>query len=153
MQLYNYFYWFKDAVPKNICDDIVRYAKQLQEQMAVTGGVSNKKLNEKEIKNIKEKRDSDVVWLDERWIYTAIHPYIFFISLLFLFLVPLFGVEVKGSKRWIEIPFFLRFQPVELVKKVESIFNIFAYWFISREKSSSVPEIPSANAIAASFPD
>ena len=76
MQLYNYFYWFKDAVPKNICDDIVRYAKQLQEQMAVTGGVSNKKLNEKEIKNIKEKRDSDVVWLDERWIYTAIHPYI-----------------------------------------------------------------------------
>ena len=56
MQLYNYYYWFKNAVPKNICDDIVRYAKQLQEQMAVTGGASNKKLNEKEIKNIKEKK-------------------------------------------------------------------------------------------------
>ena len=49
-------------------------------------------------------------------------PYIFFISLLFLFLVPLFGVEVKGSKRWIEIPFFLRFQPVELVKPMFIIF-------------------------------
>jgi len=76
MQLYNYYYWFKNAVPTHICDDIVRYAKQLQEQMAVTGGIGNKKLNEKEIKNIKEKRDSDIVWLDERWIYTAIHPYI-----------------------------------------------------------------------------
>ena len=36
MQLQNYFYWFKDAVPKNICDDIVRYAKQLQEQAKLT---------------------------------------------------------------------------------------------------------------------
>tara|TARA_Y100000590_G_scaffold258472_1_gene290116 strand:- start:2181 stop:3326 length:1146 start_codon:yes stop_codon:yes gene_type:complete len=49
-------------------------------------------------------------------------PYIFFISLLFLSLVPLFGVEVKGSKRWMEIPFLPRFQPVELVKPMFIIF-------------------------------
>ena len=49
-------------------------------------------------------------------------PYIFFISLLFLFLVPLFGVEVKGSKRWMEIPFLPRFQPIELVKPMFIIF-------------------------------
>ena len=40
----------------------------------------------------------------------------FVISLLFLFLVPLFGVEVKGSKRWMDLPFLPRFQPVEIVK-------------------------------------
>ena len=49
-------------------------------------------------------------------------PYIFFISLLFLFLVPLFGVEIKGSKRWMEIPFLPRFQPIELVKPMFIIF-------------------------------
>ena len=49
-------------------------------------------------------------------------PYIFFISLLFLFLVPLFGVEVKGSKRWMELPFLPRFQPVELLKPLFIIF-------------------------------
>jgi Bacterial cell division membrane protein len=50
-------------------------------------------------------------------------PYIFFISLLFLFLLPLFGVEVKGSKRWMEIPFLPRFQPVELVKP--NVYNFY----------------------------
>ena len=49
-------------------------------------------------------------------------PYIFFISLLLLSLVPLFGAEVKGSKRWMEIPFLPRFQPVELVKPMFIIF-------------------------------
>jgi len=49
--------------------------------------------------------------------------YLFFISIILLFLTLLFGVEVKGSKRWIEIPFFsTRFQPVELVKPLFIIF-------------------------------
>ena len=41
---------------------------------------------------------------------------IFFISYLTLVLVPLIGVEVKGSKRWIDLYFLPRFQPIELVK-------------------------------------
>ena len=49
-------------------------------------------------------------------------PYIFFFFLLFLFLVPLFGVEVKGTKRWMELPFLPRFQPVELLKPLFIIF-------------------------------
>ena len=34
MQLQNYYYWFKDAIPHHVCDDIVRYAKSIQDQMA-----------------------------------------------------------------------------------------------------------------------
>tara|TARA_B100001123_G_C15250043_1_gene1002433 strand:+ start:240 stop:1385 length:1146 start_codon:yes stop_codon:yes gene_type:complete len=49
-------------------------------------------------------------------------PYLFFISLLLLALIPLFGVEVKGSKRWMDFPFLPRFQPVELVKPLFIIF-------------------------------
>ena len=41
---------------------------------------------------------------------------VFFISLVFLLLVPLIGIEVKGSKRWIDLYFLPRFQPIELVK-------------------------------------
>ena len=40
----------------------------------------------------------------------------FFISLISLFLVPIIGIEVKGSKRWIDLFFLPRFQPIELLK-------------------------------------
>ena len=42
--------------------------------------------------------------------------FLFFISLFFLFLVPLIGVEVKGSQRWIDFYLLPRFQPIEIVK-------------------------------------
>jgi len=42
--------------------------------------------------------------------------FLFFISLFFLVLVPLIGVEVKGSKRWIDLYLLPRFQPIEIVK-------------------------------------
>ena len=46
----------------------------------------------------------------------------FFLSLMFLILVPIIGVEVKGSKRWIDLYFLPRFQPIELVKPFLIIF-------------------------------
>ena len=43
--------------------------------------------------------------------------YIFFIIFLIsLILVPFIGIEVKGSKRWLDIFFLPRFQPIELLK-------------------------------------
>ena len=47
---------------------------------------------------------------------------VFFISLVFLLLVPIFGIEVKGSKRWLDLYFLPRFQPIELVKPFLIIF-------------------------------
>ena len=35
--------------------------------------------------------------------------------LFFLALVPIFGIEVKGAKRWIDLYFF-RLQPIEILK-------------------------------------
>jgi len=48
--------------------------------------------------------------------------YLFLISLFFLFLVPVFGTEVKGSKRWLDLVLLPRFQPIELVKPFIIIF-------------------------------
>jgi len=48
--------------------------------------------------------------------------YLLLISLFFLFLVPVLGTEVKGSKRWLNLFFLPRFQPIELVKPFLIIF-------------------------------
>ena len=48
--------------------------------------------------------------------------YLFFISLFFLFLVPIIGAEVKGAKRWLDLIFLPRFQPIEIVKPFTIIF-------------------------------
>jgi len=59
----------------------------------------------------------------------------FLISVIFLFLVPLIGVEVKGSKRWIDLHFLPRFQPIELVKPFLIVFISF---ILSSEKYSNI---------------
>ena len=49
-------------------------------------------------------------------------PLLFFLSILLLFLVPFIGTEVKGSKRWIDLFFLPRFQPIELLKPFFIVF-------------------------------
>ena len=41
---------------------------------------------------------------------------LFLVSFVTLALIPFIGIEVKGSARWLDLPFFPRFQPIELVK-------------------------------------
>ena len=41
---------------------------------------------------------------------------LFIICFIFLILVPIVGIEVKGSKRWLDFTFLPRFQPIELLK-------------------------------------
>ena len=60
---------------------------------------------------------------------------IFLFSLLFLILVPFIGIEVKGSKRWIDFYFLPRFQPIELVKP---FLIIFISIILSSQKFSNI---------------
>ena len=76
MNLQNYFWYFQKAVPDHICNDIIKYGLQTREQMAVTGGYGNQKLNQRQVKDLKKKRDSNIVWISENWIYKELHPYI-----------------------------------------------------------------------------
>lgn len=48
--------------------------------------------------------------------YLRMAPLVYLIGLLFLVLVLFFGVFVKGSQRWLEVPGLFRFQPSELMK-------------------------------------
>ena len=60
---------------------------------------------------------------------------IFLLSLLFLILVPIIGIEVKGSKRWIDLQFLPRFQPIELVKP---FFIIFISMILGSERHNNI---------------
>ena len=56
-----------------------------------------------------------ISFLEKDFLY-KISIYIFFTTLILLILVPIIGVEVKGSKRWIDLLFLPRIQPIEFVK-------------------------------------
>ena len=86
MNLKNYYYFFQSALSPRICDAIVDYGKQHQTQMAVTGGLgrdenenaykSDGTMKKGAIKNLQKKRKSEIVWMNDKWIYKEIHPFI-----------------------------------------------------------------------------
>jgi len=83
MNLQYSYWWFKAAIPPRICDDIVKYGLRHQDDVAIIGGLGQGRdlkkqpLNKKEIKDLKKKRDSNIVWMDDPWIYKEIQPYIY----------------------------------------------------------------------------
>ena len=76
MNIYNYYWYFKSALTPRFCDDVIKYGLQQKDAMARTGGYGNKKLTKQDVSNLKRKRNSDLVWLDETWIYKEIHPFV-----------------------------------------------------------------------------
>ena len=76
MNISNYYWYFKSAIPAKICDDIVKYGLTKTETMARTGGYDDKELTKDQIRDMKIKRNSDLVWLNDTWIYKELHPYI-----------------------------------------------------------------------------
>ena len=45
--------------------------------MGLTAGFGNKKLDKNQkLKILKRKRNSDLVWLNDTWIYKELHPYV-----------------------------------------------------------------------------
>jgi len=81
MNLQNYYYYFQSALTPRFCDELIKYGTSQQEQLALTGGQTTKiqegkNLKEEDIIDLKKKRDSNIVWLSERWIYKEIQPFI-----------------------------------------------------------------------------
>jgi len=81
MNLQNYYYYFQSALTPRFCDELIKYGISQQEQLALTGGQTEKinkgkNLSEEDLKDLKKKRDSNIVWLNDRWIYKEIQPFI-----------------------------------------------------------------------------
>ena len=73
-----YKYWFfKKAIPNKICEDLIKHGLSQQPQMAITGSQKgNVPTTKKGFKRLHQTRNSDIVWLDERWVYKEVQPYI-----------------------------------------------------------------------------
>ena len=76
MNISNHYWYYTSAIPSRICDDIIKYGLSKSETMARTGGYNDKELTKDEIKDMKRKRNSDLVWLNDNWIYRELHPFI-----------------------------------------------------------------------------
>ena len=84
MNLSNYYYYFQSALTPRVCDEIVEYGKKHKPEIAVTGGAEKNETNTKKdgtfkksaLKKLHVKRKSDIVWMNDTWLYKEIHPYI-----------------------------------------------------------------------------
>jgi PKHD-type hydroxylase len=81
MVLENYYYYFKNVLTPRFCDELIKYGISQQESLALTGGQTSKlkegkNLTDKDLKDLKKKRDSNIAWLSDMWIYKEIQPYI-----------------------------------------------------------------------------
>ena len=67
----DYNYWFfKSALSPNVCDEIIATGKKYKSKKAVTGNAK------KASSEVQKLRKSNVAWLNDRWIYNHIHPYV-----------------------------------------------------------------------------
>jgi len=59
-----------------LCDNIIKYALAHSDKIGTTGDFENKILDNENLKEQKQIRDSNLVWLNDNWIYKELHPYI-----------------------------------------------------------------------------
>jgi len=77
MNLKDYYYYFKSVIPEKECKKIINLGLSKKNNFARIGDFKDKKnLSKKEKNLIKQKRNSKVTWLDDKWIYELILPYV-----------------------------------------------------------------------------
>ena len=74
MNLDNYYYFFQQALGNRLCDNIIKHCSKNLEYAKVGG--DSKTLKKSEGKVVEEKRQSQVAFVDDRWIYKEIQPYV-----------------------------------------------------------------------------
>lgn len=70
MLLNEYYWFFKKALSNKICDKIIKIGLKKPKNIATVG------INKDENVVQKTTRNSTITWLNEKWIYDLIHPYV-----------------------------------------------------------------------------
>ena len=83
MNLQYYWWAWPDALPEKVCDKIIDLGLSKSPVRAITGAqgplrdLEKLPLTKIELKELKEnKRDSEVSWFGEEWIYKELHPFV-----------------------------------------------------------------------------
>ncbi len=73
MILKNHLHFYASALSNKFCDEIVKYALTKKESIATIGQDSNP---DADVKDLNKTRKSNIVWLNDPWIFKEIEPYI-----------------------------------------------------------------------------
>ena len=76
MELQFGYWYFEKNFNKKFCNRIIKYALDKKQKTAITGQKERKNFSKKYLQDLKKQRDSNIVWLDDQWIYDEIHPYV-----------------------------------------------------------------------------
>ena len=79
MVLSDYYWYFPSAISSLKCDEIIEYGKTKELTLARTGNQvsdNNKELTKEELLNLQKKRKSEVIFLNEQWIFDEIQHYV-----------------------------------------------------------------------------
>ena len=82
MNLSHYYWYFTSALSPKFCDEVIKYASSKKDKFALTGSlgrhrdVDKKPLSQQEEEMVRSKRNSNIVWLDQAWIYKELQPYV-----------------------------------------------------------------------------
>ena len=81
MNLKNHYWYFQSVLSKQFCEEVIKFALSKKEETAHIGKtqeILTKKntLSKKDILDLKKKRNSNVVWLNDAWIHKEIIPFI-----------------------------------------------------------------------------
>ena len=72
-------------------------------------------------------------------VYMRLAPWIFLLGVIALVLIYFFGIEIKGSRRWLRIPGITNFQPSEIMKLILPL--ILAWYFQDRHLPPKVRHV------------
>ena len=70
MILKNYYWYFTSALSKEVCNKIIELGLSKPTQKGVVG------VNKDKFNFSKKTRDSDVTWLDDKWVYNYLQPFV-----------------------------------------------------------------------------
>ena len=76
MHLKNYYWYFKSALTPKFCNEVIKFALQKNDRVARVGSFDHNKFTDAQVLKLQKKRNSNLVWLDENWIYKEILPYV-----------------------------------------------------------------------------
>ena len=74
-----YQYWyFNGVLPERFCDLVLQSGLGEERHKAYIGNMSERsdKLTKEELEKLNKKRHSDIAWLDYKWIYRMINPFV-----------------------------------------------------------------------------
>jgi len=76
MNTCNYIWSFESVLGNKFCDEVIEHALSKKRELGLVDRYNQENTSLKKYKEIKKTRNSNIVWLNDLWIYKEIQPYV-----------------------------------------------------------------------------